>query len=98
MPPQVNALAAAYELLKPYGIARWSLFFLIPVGRGKVLQPRSTEDDEELMAWIYETTKVAPLIVATTASSAFAMGSTSCSCRTSAISVPLAFCLSRSAM
>ena len=75
MPLQVNTLAAAetagdmpavYELLKPYGIARWSLFFLISVGRGKVLQPLSPEDGEKLMGWIYETTKVAPFIVATT--------------------------------
>ena len=75
MPLQVNTLAAAetagdmpavYELLKPYGIARWSLFFLISVGRGKVLQPLSPEEGETLMGWIYETTKVAPFIVATT--------------------------------
>ena len=75
MPLQVNTLAAAetaadmpavYELLKPYGIARWSLFFLISVGRGKVLQPLSPEEGEKLMGWIYETTKVAPFIVATT--------------------------------
>jgi len=75
MPLQVNTLAAAetvddlpaiYELLKPYGLARWSLFFLISVGRGKVLQPLSPEDGEKLMGWVYETTKVAPFIVATT--------------------------------
>ena len=48
MPLQVNTLVSAetaedipaiYELLKPLGVARWSLFFLISVGRGKVLQP-----------------------------------------------------------
>src|SRR6202161_2527685 len=64
MPVQVNTLAAAetvddapaiYELLKPFGIARWSLFFLISVGRGKVLQPLSPEDGEKLMNWIYDT-------------------------------------------
>ena len=52
MPVQVNTLVAAetakdlpaiYELLKPFDIARWSLFFLIAVGRGKVLQPLSAE-------------------------------------------------------
>ncbi len=75
MPLQVNTLAAAetvdhlpavYELLKPFGIARWSLFFLISVGRGKVLQPLTPEEGEKLMGWVYETTKVAPFIVATT--------------------------------
>ena len=75
MPLQVNTLVAAetagdvpaiYELLKPFGVARWSLFFLISVGRGKVLQPLSPEEGEKLMGWIYETSRDAPFIVATT--------------------------------
>ena len=75
MPLQVNTLVAAetaddvpaiYELLKPYGVARWSLFFLISVGRGKVLQPLEPEDGEKLMGWVYETSRAAPFIVATT--------------------------------
>jgi radical SAM protein len=75
LPLQVNtlvseetaaAIPAIYELLKPLGVARWSLFFLISVGRGKVLQPLSPEEGERLMGWIYETSNVAPFIVATT--------------------------------
>jgi len=75
IPLQVNTLAAAetvadvpaiYELLKPYGIARWSLFFLISVGRGKVLQPLSPDEGETLMQWIYDTSRAAPFTVATT--------------------------------
>jgi len=75
MPLQVNTLVAAetaadlpavYELLKSLGVARWSLFFLISVGRGKVLQPLSPEKAEMLMSWIYETSQIAPFIVATT--------------------------------
>lgn len=75
IPLQVNTLVseetapdlpAVYELLKGYGVARWSLFFLISVGRGKVLQPLSAEDGEKLMTWIYDTSLVAPFIVATT--------------------------------
>jgi radical SAM protein len=75
MPLQVNTLAAAetagdipaiYELLKPFDISRWSLFFLISVGRGKVLQPLSREEGEGLMNWIYETSLVSPFTVATT--------------------------------
>ena len=76
MPVQINTLVAAetvddlpeiYELLKPFGIARWSLFFLISVGRGKVLQPLSPEEGEQLMtlgASSVEDTR--PFIVATT--------------------------------
>jgi radical SAM protein len=75
MPVQINTLVASetafdmpaiYELLKPFGIARWSLFFLISVGRGKVLQPLSPEDGEVLMHWIHATSRKAPFIVATT--------------------------------
>jgi AdoMet-dependent heme synthase len=75
MPLQVNTLVAAetaadipaiYELLRPLNVARWSLFFLISVGRGKVLQPLSAEEAERLMGWIYETSTFAPFAVATT--------------------------------
>jgi radical SAM protein len=75
MPLQVNTLASAetaddvpaiYELLKQFGVTRWSLFFLISVGRGKVLQPLSPEDGETLMQWVYKTSTEAPFIVATT--------------------------------
>lgn len=75
MPLQVNTLVSAetagdlpaiYELLKPTGVARWSLFFLISVGRGKVLQPLSQEVGEALKAWAYTTSKLAPFIVTTT--------------------------------
>ncbi|MGD1091096.1 MAG: TIGR04053 family radical SAM/SPASM domain-containing protein [Bryobacteraceae bacterium] len=80
MPVQVNTLAAAetaddmpaiFELLKPYGIARWSLFFLISVGRGKVLQPLSPEDGEKLMHWIHDTSQKASFTIATTEAPSF---------------------------
>lgn len=75
LPLQVNTLVSAetaphlaeiYEVLKPLGLARWSLFFLIAVGRGKVLEPLSAEQAEEVMKWIFDITKVAPFVVATT--------------------------------
>lgn len=75
IPVQVNTLIAEeteadvpalYELLKPSGIARWSLFFLIAVGRGKVLQPLTPVRGEALMGWIYQTSKTSPFVVATT--------------------------------
>jgi AdoMet-dependent heme synthase len=80
MPVQVNTLIAAetadempgvYELLKPFGIVRWSLFFLISVGRGKVLQPLSAEEAEKLMIWIHEASQTAPFTVATTEAPSF---------------------------
>lgn len=75
MPLQINTLAAAetlddipaiYELISGMQVARWSLFFLISVGRGRVLQPLDPPEAEELMRWIYRTAEHAPFAVATT--------------------------------
>jgi radical SAM protein with 4Fe4S-binding SPASM domain len=75
LPLQVNTLVSEetagdifniYELLKPFAVTRWSLFFLISVGRGKVLQPVTPERGEDLMRWIYDISRVAPFTVATT--------------------------------
>jgi len=69
----MKALGWAQELgmLKPFGIARWSLFYLISVGRGKVLQPLSPEEGESLMEWIHETSRTADFTVSTTEAPSF---------------------------
>ena len=75
MPVQVNTLVsqetvqdlpAIYELLKSRKVMRWSLFFLIAVGRGRMLQPISPEQGEKLMHWIYDLAQVAPFAIKTT--------------------------------
>jgi len=75
LPLQINTLVSAetasdlpaiYELLKGFPVARWSLFFLISVGRGKVLQPLTAGRAEELMGWVFELSKTAPFMVSTT--------------------------------
>jgi AdoMet-dependent heme synthase len=75
MPIQVNTLVSAetapeipavFDLLKNFAVTRWSLFFLISVGRGKVLQPVTPAEGEKLMEWIYQTSRTAPFTVATT--------------------------------
>jgi radical SAM protein len=74
-PIQVNTLVseetaddlpAIFELLKTMKVMRWSLFFLIAVGRGKTLQPVSPEHGEDLMRWIYGLSVTAPFQVKTT--------------------------------
>jgi radical SAM protein len=74
-PIQVNTLVseetaddlpAIYELLKSHNIMRWSLFYLIAVGRGKELQPVSPERGEDLMHWTYDLTHEAPFAIKTT--------------------------------
>lgn len=75
LPVQVNTLVSAetagdlpavYEQLEEFAVARWSLFFLISVGRGKVLEPLSSQQAEDLMAWVYQLSLTAPFVVATT--------------------------------
>ena len=41
-------------------------FFLISVGRGKVLEALTADQADEVMAWVYELGKTAPFVVATT--------------------------------
>jgi radical SAM protein len=62
----IDDLPAVYELLKQEKVMRWSLFFLIEVGRGRVLQPVSPERGEELMEWVFDLAQEAPFAIKTT--------------------------------
>ena len=75
LPIQVNTLVAQetaddlpaiYELLKTFPVMRWSLFFLISVGRGRALQEVSPEHAEEIMNWVLDLVPEAPFAVKTT--------------------------------
>ncbi len=75
LPIQVNTLVSAetaadlpaiYALLTTFKVMRWSLFFLIAVGRGKVLQEVSPARGEEIMEWVYDLARVAPFAIKTT--------------------------------
>ena len=75
LPIQINTLVsqetaddlpAVYELLKTINVMRWSLFFLISVGRGRVLKEVSTEDGEKIMEWVYDLARGAPFAIKTT--------------------------------
>jgi AdoMet-dependent heme synthase len=75
LPIQVNTLIAEetaddlpaiYQLLKTFPVMRWSLFFLISVGRGKALREVSPERGEELMNWVFDVGRKAPFAIKTT--------------------------------
>ncbi len=75
LPFQVNTLVSAETLdaipqidplVRAIGAARWSLFFLVNVGRGTVLTPISAVQTEELLEWLAERAKVPGLVVTTT--------------------------------
>jgi len=62
----VDDLEAIYELLKTMTVMRWSLFFLIAVGRGRMLEEISPADSDRVMNWVYDIAKDAPFAVKTT--------------------------------
>ena len=76
LPIQVNTLVseetaddlpAIYELLRTsFPVMRWSLFFLISVGRGKALNAVSPEEGERIMNWVLDLVPSAPFAVKTT--------------------------------
>ena len=76
IPIQVNTLVseetagdlpAIYELLRTsFPVMRWSLFFLISVGRGKALNEVSPEQGEAIMDWVLDLVPRAPFAVKTT--------------------------------
>ncbi|MFB6232655.1 MAG: TIGR04053 family radical SAM/SPASM domain-containing protein [Haloarculaceae archaeon] len=48
----VDELPAIREFVADMGAVLWSVFFLVPVGRGKVLTPISPERAEAVMEWL----------------------------------------------
>lgn len=75
LPLQVNTTVAGetadglpeiYELVKDLGVVRWSLFFLVPTGRGKLLKKISPKKCERILNWLYEISEQAPFQVKTT--------------------------------
>jgi radical SAM protein with 4Fe4S-binding SPASM domain len=75
LPFQVNTLVSAEtidempqieRLARSLGASRWSLFFLVTVGRGTVLQPITAERTEQLLEWLAERGREPGMIVTTT--------------------------------
>ncbi|MCL6641112.1 MAG: cobalamin-dependent protein, partial [Candidatus Rokubacteria bacterium] len=75
LPLQVNTLVtdrtaadlpAIYHLLATLPVERWSLFFLIAVGRGTALRELDPAAAERLMGWLYERAAGAPFAIKTT--------------------------------
>jgi len=75
IPLQINTLVsnetyddipAIYELLKKEGTERWSLFFLVRVGRGEVLQQITPKQAHQLMDWLFEKSRTSRFVITTT--------------------------------
>lgn len=59
--PEIAALIAAYEPVM------WSVFFLVPTGRGQAGDMVSPQEHERAFNWLYDTAKTSPFDVRTTA-------------------------------
>ena len=75
IPVQINTLVTAatmpdlpelYRMLCSKPIQRWTLFFLIRTGRGKMLQEINAEKAEEILVWLNGLRGEAPFQVSTT--------------------------------
>ncbi|MFB6169844.1 MAG: TIGR04053 family radical SAM/SPASM domain-containing protein [Haloarculaceae archaeon] len=62
----VDELPAIRDLVADLGAVLWSVFFLVPVGRGRVLDPVSPDRAESVMAWLCDVAESAPFGVKTT--------------------------------
>ncbi|MFB6171728.1 MAG: TIGR04053 family radical SAM/SPASM domain-containing protein [Haloarculaceae archaeon] len=62
----VDELPAVRDLVADLGAVLWSVFFLVPVGRGRVLDPISPDRAERVMGWLRDVADDAPFGVKTT--------------------------------
>jgi AdoMet-dependent heme synthase len=63
----VDDLDAIARVVGDYGAVMWSLFFLVPTGRGRREDMVSPEEHERVFNWLYDLSKTAPFDVRTTA-------------------------------
>ena len=62
----VDRLPEMAKLVESFGGSVWTLFFLVPTGRGSLLQPITPERHEEVLKWAFSLQETAPFIISTT--------------------------------
>jgi radical SAM protein len=76
MPIQVNTTVSRYnvddlgriaDLVESFGAVLWSVFFLVPTGRGRAQDMVDAETAERIMEWLYEQAQVRLFDIKTTA-------------------------------
>lgn len=77
---QINTTVSRYNLpvldqmvdiVAKSGAVQWSVFFLVPTGRGKLDDMISAEDHERLFNWLYDLSRQAPFDIKSTAAPAY---------------------------
>ncbi len=62
----IDDLPQIVDLLKDLGIVMWSVFFLVPTGRGKQADLVTPEAVEQLFGFLYDTSRKVPFAIRTT--------------------------------
>lgn len=63
----VDQLPLMVPLLERWGVVQWSVFFLVPVGRGEGLPMLDAQQHEQVLGWLCEVSDSAPFDVKATA-------------------------------
>jgi len=63
----VDELEAMVPLVRDWGAVQWSLFFLVPTGRGARLPMLSAHQHEQVLGWLHDLSAQAPFDVKATA-------------------------------
>jgi radical SAM protein len=62
----VDQLPGVRDLIADLDVLRWSVFFLVPVGRGRALEPVSPERADRVLDWLHGVSEEADFDVKTT--------------------------------
>ena len=62
----VETLPEVRDIVAELGAVLWSVFFLVPVGRGELLEGLSPERAESVLEWLHDTSESVPFGIKTT--------------------------------
>lgn len=67
----VGVLDRMVDTVQAAGAVQWSVFFLVPTGRGKLDDMISAEEHERVFNWLYDLSQTAPFDIKSTAAPAY---------------------------